>query len=122
MASKYIDIPSVTNVIGNVFSNPKLLGQPDKYFFAEDDFIDDFHKIVFGAIFNLYQLGAKEITLNAIEDYLSTRPRKKATYDINKGNEYYLTTLLAPVSSLYQIYYQDHKAKINPFLLYLDMP
>ena len=54
--SKYIDISAITNVIGNIYNNPKLLDATDKYFFAEDDFVDDFHKIVFGAIFNLYQL------------------------------------------------------------------
>ena len=119
MASKYIDIPSVTNVIGNVFSNPKLLGQPDKYFFAEDDFIDDFHKIVFGAIFNLYQLGAKEITLNAIEDYLSTRPRKKATYDINKGNEYILTAAENATITTFDYYFNRMK-KMSLFRAYQD--
>ena len=50
MASKYIDLPAIMNVIGNVFSNPKLLEAEDKYFFSEEDFVDDFHKIVFGAV------------------------------------------------------------------------
>ena len=78
MSSKYIDISSLTNVIGNVFNNPKLLDATDKYFFSEEDFVDDFHKIVFGAMFNLHQLGVSEITLNAIDDYLHSRPKKKA--------------------------------------------
>ena len=90
MTVKYIDVSALTNVIGNVFSNPKLLEATDKYFFSEEDFVDEFHKIVFGAIFNLHQLGVSEITLNAIEDYLASRPKKKAVYDTNKGNEYLL--------------------------------
>ena len=88
MSSNYIDITALTNVIGNVFNNPKILEAEDKYFFSEEDFIDDFHKIVFGTMFNLHQLGAKEITLTAIDDYLSTRPKKLAVYQTNKGAEY----------------------------------
>ena len=86
--SKYIDISAITNVIGNVFNNPKLLDATDKYFFSEEDFVDSFHKVVFGTIFNLHQLGVKEITLNAISDYLEDRPKNKGVFDLNKGNEY----------------------------------
>lgn len=86
--SSYIDITSITNVIGNVFTNPKLFEAEDKYFFSEEDFVDDFHKVVFGAMFNLHQLGVKEITLTAIDDYLSSRPQKLAIYQTNKGAEY----------------------------------
>ena len=86
--SNYIDITAITNVIGNAFNNPKLFEAEDKYFFSEDDFVDDFHKVVFGAMFNLHQLGVKEITLTAIDDYLSSRPQKLAIYQTNKGAEY----------------------------------
>ena len=86
--SNYIDITAITNVIGNAFNNPKLFEAEDKYFFNEDDFVDDFHKVVFGAMFNLHQLGVKEITLTAIDDYLSSRPQKLAIYQTNKGAEY----------------------------------
>ena len=86
--SNYIDITAITNVIGNAFNNPKLFEAEDKYFFNEDDFVDDFHKVVFGAMFNLHQLGVKEITLTAIDDYLSSRPQKLAIYQANKGAEY----------------------------------
>ena len=53
MTTKYIDLASLLNVIGNIYNNPKIIDATDKYFFNEADFIDDFHKIVFGAIFNL---------------------------------------------------------------------
>lgn len=88
MSSNYIDITSITNVIGNVFNSPKIFEAEDKYFFNEEDFVDDFHKVVFGAMFNLHQLGVKEITLTAIDDYLSSRPKKLAIYQTNKGAEY----------------------------------
>ena len=45
-------------------------------------------KILFGSIYNLFQLGAKEISISAIEDYLETKPKSLATYKANKGAEY----------------------------------
>lgn len=106
MTSKYIDISSLMNVIGNVYNNPALLDAEDRYFFNEEDFVDDFHKIVFGTILNLHQLGAAEITLNAISDYLDARPKKKAIFDTNKGNEYILKC--------------SENASINTFNYYYD--
>ena len=120
MSSKYIDISSLTNVIGNVFNNPKLLDATDKYFFSEEDFVDDFHKIVFGAMFNLHQLGVSEITLNAIDDYLSSRPKKKAIYDVNKGNEYLLKCSENSKITTFDYYYNRMK-KMTLFRMYHNM-
>ena len=117
MTVKYIDVAALTNVIGNVFSNPKLLEATDKYFFSEEDFVDEFHKIVFGAIFNLHQLGVSEITLNAIEDYLASRPKKKAVYDTNKGNEYLLKCADSSSISTFDYYYNRMK-KMTLFRMY----
>ena len=109
MNSKYIDISALTNVIGNVYNNPKLLDATDKYFFSEDDFVDEFHKIVFGTMFNLHQLGVTEITLNAIDDYLSSRPKRKAVYDANKGIEYLLKCSETSKITTFDYYYNRMK-------------
>ena len=86
--SKYIDTTAIVNVIGGIFCEPSLLDN-ENYYFHEDDFSDnEFHLTLFGAMYNLHQLGAKEITINAIEDYLEQRPKRKAIYDVNKGGEY----------------------------------
>ena len=87
MKSKYVDVPSIVQVIGNIYNNPTLLDN-EKYTFLEDDFPNEFHKIVFGTIYNLHMMGAKEITINAIEDYLYNRPTSYGIYQTNKGNEY----------------------------------
>ena len=40
----------------------------DKYNFNEEDFSEEpFHQILFGAIYNLHHLGAKEINENTIK-------------------------------------------------------
>ena len=109
MTSKYVDISSLINVIGNIYNNPKLLEATDKYFFTEEDFIDDFHTVVFEVIYNLHELGVTEITLNSIADYLSTRPKKKATYELNKGNEYILKCAEMSSISSFDYYYNRMK-------------
>ena len=107
--SKYIDITSVMQVIGNVYNNPKILEAEDKYYFAEEDFCDDFHTILFEAIFNLHELGAKEISINTIEDYLSTRPKKLSTYQVNKGAEYLVKCSENANLSTFDYYYNRMK-------------
>ena len=84
---KYVDISAIIQVIGSVYQNPTLLDN-ENYTFNTDDFTEEFHKILFGSIYNLYKLGAKSITVNAIEDYLKDRPKSLAVYKTHKGAEY----------------------------------
>ena len=84
---RYVDVPAIIQVIGCVYQNPKLLDD-DSYYFTLDDFIEDFHRIIFGSIYNLHQLGATEISPLTIENYLEQRPKKLAVYKANKGEEY----------------------------------
>ena len=72
MGSKYVDTTAIMQVIGCVFNNPQLLDISDRYVITDEDFNNDFHKIVFGAIYKLHELGAKEITLENISDFLSS--------------------------------------------------
>lgn len=87
MSSLYIDTPSTIQVIGGVYLTPALLDQ-EKYNFSEEDFPNQFHKIVFGAIYNLYKLGAKTINAASIEEYLQEKPKSYAVFKNNKGLEY----------------------------------
>ena len=88
MSSKYVDVSACMQVIGDIFINPSLLDLEEKYKFNNEDFPQEFHKILFGSIYNLHQLGAKQISIEDIEKYLEQRPKKYATYKINKGSEY----------------------------------
>ena len=83
MASKYNDPTAVMQVVGCVFNNPQLLDITDKYSVVDEDFCDSFHKVVFGAIYKLHELGAKKITLQNIADFLSDSPKSEATYKQN---------------------------------------
>ena len=64
MASKYVDTTSIVQVIGDVFNKPSILDETDKYVITDEDFVNDFHKIVFGAIYKIHELGdSKTITI-----------------------------------------------------------
>ena len=97
MGSKYVDSTAIMQVIGCVYNEPSLLDIQDAYVVTEEDFPEDFHKIVYGTIYKLHDSGVKSITLEAINDFLETKPKKKAIFDMNKGNEYLQNRLRTPV-------------------------
>ena len=105
MASKYNDISSVMQVIGCVYLNPTLLDNTDKYIISENDFESDFHKIAFGAIYKVFELGAKKITLENISDFLSTRPKQEAIFNQEKGPEWLKKCAAAALPSAFDYYY-----------------
>lgn len=108
MATKYIDTSAIIQVIGNIFNNVMLL-ENENYHFNEEDFPEDFHKILFGSMYYLHDLGAKEITLNAIEDYLNQRPNSYAIYKANKGQEYLLKIAETADLATFEYYYNRMK-------------
>ena len=109
MGSKYVDITSIMQVIGCVYNNPSLLDYTDKYTITENDFPDDFHKIAFGAIYKIYELGAEKITLENISDFLSSRPKSEATFKQQKGEEWLLKVADAAIPSAFDYYYSRLK-------------
>lgn len=115
--SKYVDTTAVINVLAGVYTDPSLLDNESYYFNEEDFSTNEFHETLFGAIYNLHALGAKEITINAIEDYLEQRPKRKAIYTTNKGAEY-LTMLREHVSPNTFQYYYDRLKKMTLLRMY----
>lgn len=109
MSSRYVDTTSVLQVIGNVFNNPSLLDAGDKYVITEDDFDNEFHKIVFGCIYKVYELGAKKVTLENINDFLSMRPKSEAIYRKEKGDEWLLQVSESAISEGFDYYYNRMK-------------
>ena len=63
MSSKYCDVAACMQVIGDIFINPSLLDLEEKYHFNEADFPQGFHRILFGSIYNLHQLGRNKSLL-----------------------------------------------------------
>ena len=114
--SKYVDTAAIIQVIGTVFKNPAIIDD-ERYFFNEQDFPEIFHKTLFGAIFNLHQLGAEQITIDTIEDYLEQRPQSFAVYKTNKGREYLQEITNKTTENTFQYYYNRVK-KMSLFRAY----
>ena len=110
--NKYIDTTAIMQVIGCVFNNPTILNQDDKYKIVEEDFPDQFHKVVFGTIYNLYISGTSKITLNNINDYLSTRPKAMQIYQKGKGEEW-LTKIAENATEMAFNYYYNRLKKMT---------
>ena len=109
MSSKYIDSTAIMQVIGCVFNTPQLLEYTDKYSITENDFQDQFHKIAFGAIYKLHELGAESISLESISDFLAQRPKSEAVFKQQKGEEWLLKVADAAMSSTFDYYYSRLK-------------
>lgn len=108
MGSKYIDVASTIQVIGCVYNQPTLLDLTDKYILTDDDFPDEFHRVIFGSIYKLHELGAKKISLETIADFLDTRPKSKAIYE-QKGEEWILKASQMATLSTFDYYYNRLK-------------
>ena len=109
MASKYVDVTAIMQVVGNVFNNPQILDFTDKYTITEDDFPDEFHRIAFGAIYKIHELGADRITLENVFDFLSSRPKSAATFKQNKGEEWLLKVAETCMPEAFDYYYSRLK-------------
>jgi len=109
MSSKYYDTSACMQVIGDIFINSSLLDLEEKYTFNEEDFTQEFHKILFGSIYNLHQLGVKQISIENIEKYLEQRPKKYSIYKINKGSEYLLNLKEMCQLAAFDYYYNRMK-------------
>lgn len=107
--SKFVDITSIMQVIGCVFNTPQLLDYTDKYVITDEDFPDQFHKIAFGAIYKIHELGAEKITVNNILDYLSSRPKSEAIFIKQKGEEWLMKVSENATSASFDYYYNRLK-------------
>ena len=109
MASKYVDVTAIMQIIGCVFNNPSLLDLTDKYNIVEEDFPSDFHKVAYGAIYKLHELGVKDITLENISDFLSARPKSEAIFKQQKGEEWLLKVADNSMPNSFDYYYMRLK-------------
>ena len=115
--NSFVDTPAIVQVIGCIYNNPHILDEKEKYNFIEFDFPEEFHRILFGSIYNLYTLGASQITYNQIEDYLSSREKSYAIYMKNRGREY-LNTISEKAQLASFPYYYNRMKKMSLLRMY----
>ena len=87
--------------------NEFILDFTDKYTITEDDFPDEFHRVAFGAIYKIHELGADRISLENIADFLSSRPKSAATFKQNKGEEWLLKVAETCLPEAFDYYYNE---------------
>ena len=117
--TRYVDIPSTMQVIGSIYINPSLLDN-NKYTFVEEDFTEEFHRILFGSIYNLHITGVENITIDTIDDYLSSREKKYAIFKVNNGREY-LTKLKDTTRITGFDYYYNRMKKMTLLRMYNEV-
>lgn len=80
---------AVYSVIGNLCKDPQLLRDPE-IFLTEKDFVQEFHKIVFSAIYNLAFSSAETTKINEIDidNYLASYPKLYKIWEKHNGIEY----------------------------------
>ena len=81
------DKSSVLQVLGGYANNPSLF-LDEKYKVTSEDFDERLHKIVFGAIKNLFYSGSMNIDAITIDSYLSSYPNQYAIFETNEGMNY----------------------------------
>lgn len=104
MGSKYYDSSAAIQVIGGVLNNPELL-ENEKYSCTSADFANDFHRVVFGAIYNLKFNGAEKINTRTIEDYLQGKEKSYGIYKAHNGSEWVYKAFINAEISNFDYYY-----------------
>ena len=98
------DKSAVLIVLGVLIQKPSLL-LDRKYHISDKDFAERFHKIVFGAINNLFSQGVKIITPIEIDTYLSNYSTQKKIFDDNNGIEYIENLTKISLAENFDYYY-----------------
>lgn len=105
----YYDTSAAIQVIGCTVLKPDLLNEDGRYFYSSDDFVTDVHRVTFGAIFNLHQMGAQKINTKTVEDYLQSHPESYGIYRQAKGAEWLQNCINSADLSNFNYYYDRLK-------------
>lgn len=108
MNCDYVDVSAITQIIGCIFNDASILDETDKYIIHEEDFVEDFHRIVYGAMYNIH-LTKSQINVDTIIDYLSNRPKFDTIFRVNKGIDYLLEASQLAKKDTFNYYYSRLK-------------
>lgn len=82
-----VDKRSIFNILGCLMHNPAILNE-SKYNIEKDDFPEQFHRICFAAINNLYDQEIEVIDYVMIDNFLSNYDVQYKIFNDNEGLEY----------------------------------
>jgi replicative DNA helicase len=105
----YQDKMAIMQVLGSILKNPLLLADSSKYELTNDDFPEQFHKIIFAAIYNLYDDGTEVINEVTVDGYLKDYDIQYAIFNKNDGIEYLYRIQELAEESNFEYYYKRLK-------------
>ena len=108
-SKSFYDTDAVRQVLGCIFKKPSLLDQSGQYFLTAQDFVNEAHKIIYGAASNLYANGAEVITLMDVENYIKGRENASVTYKAANGPEYLRNAIEYAEPESFKYYYDKVK-------------
>jgi replicative DNA helicase len=105
----YQDKMAIMQVLGSILKNPLLLADSGKYELTNDDFPEQFHKIIFATVYNLYDDGTEVINEVTIDGYLRQYDIQYSIFNKNDGIEYLLSIIELAEESNFEYYYKRLK-------------
>ena len=104
-----VEYRAISQCLGAIIDDPSLL---DEYPFEKEDFVDQFHTLIFSAVSNLYNLGTNIIDIFSIDSYLSGFSEQYKIFNDSNGLSY-----VTDVSELYEkenfLYYFERMKKFS---------
>lgn len=104
-----VDYRAISQCLGAIIDDPSLL---DEYPFEKEDFVDQFHTLIFSTVSNLYNLGTNIIDIFSIDSYLSGFSEQYKIFNDSNGLSY-----VTDVSELYEkenfLYYFERMKKFS---------
>lgn len=114
--TNFVNKQAIREVLGCLIQDPKLLRE---YKISKSDFPEDFHKLIFAAINNLYKSGIEIIDAVAIDEYLSHYETQYKTFEKNQGIEFICD--IEELASIANIkYYYDQLKKFSLLRRYVE--
>lgn len=105
----YQDKIAIMQVLGCILKSPLLLADSSKYQLTNDDFPEQFHKIIFAVVNNLYEDGTEVINEITIDGYLREYDIQYSIFNKNDGIEYLLKIQELAEESNFDYYYKRLK-------------
>ena len=78
---------TATQVIGCLLVNPELLAEPN-YNIEDFDFFNDFHRLIYATIFNLFSQGVTNINYITIDNFISQYEKQYKMFNENNGMDW----------------------------------
>lgn len=82
------DKRSIMNLFAAFMANSELLGKSKEYKLSLEDFPERYHKVIYGAMANMYEQGVTVINPVEIDTYLSTKDNSYRVFTENDGLDY----------------------------------